>query len=1665
MSRQHLQKTILMTISRSILQRASGGVLALLALLLAISCAAPEQDEDHDKELSSTAQVSNEISEFAIQQRSHLANSRLYLVKPTMDDHSFGPIEQALINALDIPAAMNPAVISFERPDATAAAALTAMGTILPTKGTHLLMLSTGRSTTAQTAEPGADFTPAGAAGDVVRLKLTVNVPTYSNRISFDLNFMSAEAPEYVGSAFNDTFRVWVTDADPRREIASTSINGANFHLISDTTLGLGTPFSLYVDDATGVNKLFGNGTKVDAGTTGFASIHAPIRSNGIVTIEFEIFDVGDGLLDTAALIDNMIFSSVEKIDPNTGDPNTDLIDNLSGRVYVGVDKIAAGGNPVTAVAADGVTQILLRSKVPGPGYVDFTIPIPSAPAQPLSNGLLSLNKPALAWGYAARATATFYNGAYYAFALYQSPPDFAREPGEYALLERPVTISMKFVPDVNPGTGSFNQDFTLDIRRPPVLILPDMWTSCDMGWNMLRGDPRFFTKCAIYEETISEGFHAESNSDAVQNSIAQTLSLQRGHQVAATQVDVLGHGVGGILARRFVDSVEYQTPESFGEGTVNRIVTVNTPNLGSRMAREIVRFREHARETQDHFGNLIETFNHQGIKLDCVHKINDPLNDADDTYSGNCMIDQLQPSSPWVKNIAANEKVPHHALYSTGGRDVSVELTHQDPDGIIVFAPKLQPLYSLMEQIHPSTEPQSETVQQTLIHGSQSVIFCDDSVATEVDNHDMFLTSMEQTGGLSATRVTQFMTRYPDPDAADPEFEFYQTEHFYVPERPLHEQRLIELLNNSVSSDSFTSASSPMPAPVPPENHCLLPDELPLSEPFAPPQLHALPTLLPGNIAISSPAAGTIVPPGSNVTVTVQTTGNAPSRGVAIVGPSGIRIIRNPPFTAIVKIPSKSIGTVNLHAFAFYGPSLQFTTPVPVQVRMPPTITLSSVQILNGDVILARPGKTQQLKVLGVYSDGVRRDITSDSTETVYDISSTKPVITISADGLITALKQGYATVVAYNSGVLTSINVRVGAPRCGDNVQDPGEACDDGNLVPGDGCSPSCTLENRAPIAVCQSPTACNDQGACSANITLGRGSFDPDGDDIAITQSPAGPYAVGHHAVSVNVSDGTNSAQCVAQLEVQDCEPPSLACAANLTAECTGGGGAVITPPAAAGSDNCAVAVNVPASGQRPLGISTLTYTASDPSGNNASCSTQVTVLDTIPPAVTCPPPAVAECTGAGQAAVNPGTGSASDSCTTASVSSPGTGTYPLGTTGVTYTATDLSGNQNTCQTTVTVRDTTAPSVMCPAPKVAECVANGHATVDPGHATATDSCTIVAVSDPGPGSYGLGTTPVVFTATDSSGNQASCDTSVTVNDTTAPGLACPAPMVAECTSNSQAVVDPVPAAGSDACSGSLDSDLGPSSYPLGTTPVTYTAQDPAGNQTSCATSVTVQDTLAPSITCPSLTVAECTGNNQATVNPGSAVVSDACSAVSVVNPSSGPYPLGDTQVAFTAMDTSSNQSSCNSTIKVVDTLPPQLSLTPPAPLWPPNHQYHTITLADCHPVVQDSCGGVLTPGTYQAAVTCVTSDEPDNTAGPHDGNTINDIVIVDDSTVKIRAERHSSFDGRVYKIHFKVHDGSGNITNGICPIIVPYYECKPDDKAECSVGDSGVAQSVCH
>jgi hypothetical protein len=180
------------------------------------------------------------------------------------------------------------------------------------------------------------------------------------------------------------------------------------------------------------------------------------------------------------------------------------------------------------------------------------------------------------------------------------------------------------------------------------------------------------------------------------------------------------------------------------------------------------------------------------------------------------------------------------------------------------------------------------------------------------------------------------------------------------------------------------------------------------------------------------------------------------------------------------------------------------------------------------------------------------------------------------------------------------------------------------------------------------------------------------------------------------------------------------------------------------------------------------------------------------------------------------------------------------YPVGSTAIRWTATDAAGNTATAVQTVTVVDAEAPSVTPPAAvTVGNDLGRGDAAVDPGTAIAADNCSGVAVAGTRSDGaaldapYPVGTSTITWTATDPSGNVATAGQQVTVEDVEAPTIAVPASLTADATSPAGAVVTYASSAADNV--GVESFGCAPASgtaFAIGTTTVTCTAADAAGN-----------------------------------------------------------------------------------------------------------------------------------------------------------------------------------------------------------------------------------------
>jgi hypothetical protein len=282
-----------------------------------------------------------------------------------------------------------------------------------------------------------------------------------------------------------------------------------------------------------------------------------------------------------------------------------------------------------------------------------------------------------------------------------------------------------------------------------------------------------------------------------------------------------------------------------------------------------------------------------------------------------------------------------------------------------------------------------------------------------------------------------------------------------------------------------------------------------------------------------------------------------------------------------------------------------------------------------------------------------------------------------------------------------------------------------------------------------------------------------------NLEITQSPAVEtlVGVGAHPITITVKDVSgNTTVVTSSFNVVDNTPPiiTLTGPSSVTVECH----TSFNDPGATATDNCAGSFAATASGNVDVNVPatyTVTYNASDPSGNAGTPATRtVTVVDTTPPTLSLNVASTmtVECHAS---FTDPGA-TASDSCdsnvpvtVSGSVDANTPGTYTL-----TYNAHDAAGNAAAAGSrTVRVVDTTPPVITINGanPMTIEC----HTSfTDPG-ATAADACdssaAVTATNNVNPNVPG--TYQVTYTSHDAAGNNSTAIRTVVVSDTIAPTI----------------------------------------------------------------------------------------------------------------------------------------------------------------------------------------------------------------------------------------------------------------------------------------------------
>ncbi|MDQ1726207.1 MAG: hypothetical protein QOK14_252, partial [Frankiaceae bacterium] len=298
-----------------------------------------------------------------------VTDSNIATVTITIAAPSVTPVSSDSTGADTLAAAMmaNPAAVtgaSFvavppnNMPNGTS----TALGP-MPTNGTTFGIMTSGEAALAD--DPNNDGGATGDDGgapvrgdtdqDVSILKIDVTVPAGANCLRLDFAFMSEEYPEFVNSPYNDGF---IAELDTLSWTTSGSDITAPNNFAFDTA---GAVISINSTGATGMTAANAAGTTYD-GATALLQASTPTTA-GAHSLYLSIFDQGDGVLDSAAFIDNIRFATVanpaigcaEGAQPPNTPPTSD-----AGGPYGGAEgaSVTLDGTATDVDATDTLTYL-----------------------------------------------------------------------------------------------------------------------------------------------------------------------------------------------------------------------------------------------------------------------------------------------------------------------------------------------------------------------------------------------------------------------------------------------------------------------------------------------------------------------------------------------------------------------------------------------------------------------------------------------------------------------------------------------------------------------------------------------------------------------------------------------------------------------------------------------------------------------------------------------------------------------------------------------------------------------------------------------------------------------------------------------------------------------------------------------------------------------------------------------------------------------------------------------------------------------------------------------------------------------------------------------------------------------------------------------------------
>ncbi len=502
---------------------------------------------------------------------------------------------------------------------------------------------------------------------------------------------------------------------------------------------------------------------------------------------------------------------------------------------------------------------------------------------------------------------AAFIDGCWYAEGFYRVPDEFNRG-ADANVPVRGVDIEARFIPQ---SGGPAIVTVFVDLVRPPVVFVHGLWSAPDTWAFPLASNTVFQTKqFSDYAGTAASPF--ATNKRVVYDSIERALEQCRDADIRCTRVDVVGHSMGGLLARIHSNSPLYATALNRYHGNVRKLISLDTPHEGSPLA------------------NLLSVLavdpTSEGARMRAMFELlGMPIDQG--------AIFDLATNSVPITTLQASP-VPAHALVGTGGPNLL---------GTIYL-----PLGAFYRGLFLAS-----VVSGTDVFGPEQ--------------HDVVVWRPSQEGGLPAAATTLF--GFPDGiHIGIPHVTAGNTG------STAYSDRVRVLLDTRTSETdwAFLPGASPLQelSARPPQDK----EALATAQALAASVDRELKGAF--DLTITSPAPATVVTPGSTISVTVTVDPGVTVDQIVVAGRNQAVNDTNAPFLVSFEVPLAAFRGYEIQAFGKNNTTNEYYASAPVALIAQPAAALQSLQIDPGEAFIVGPGKTLLLSVRGLFADSVPRPI-----------------------------------------------------------------------------------------------------------------------------------------------------------------------------------------------------------------------------------------------------------------------------------------------------------------------------------------------------------------------------------------------------------------------------------------------------------------------------------------------------------------------------------------------------------------------------------------------------------------------------------------------------------------------------------------------------------------